>query len=106
MTRIEQLQEFLKDTPNDPFLHYAIAQEFNKQGNKQQALEKYLELVANFPNYVGTYYHLGKTQIELGQKSEAMNTFETGIKIAQEIKDQHSLAELQSARLELLYDED
>jgi len=35
-----------------------------------------------------------------------MTTFETGIKIAQEIKDQHSLAELQSARLELLYDED
>ena len=106
MSRIEQLIKFLKDTPNDPFLHYAIAQEHNKAGNKELALEKYQELVDKFPNYVGTYYHLGKTQIEIGQKTEAMTTFETGIKIAQEIKDQHSLAELQSARLELLYDED
>lgn len=106
MSRIDQLYEFLKDTPNDPFLHYAVAQELNKQGNKQLALEKYLELIEKFPNYVGTYYHLGKTQIELGFRPEAMTTFETGIKIAQELKDQHSLAELQSARLELLYDED
>jgi hypothetical protein len=44
MSRIEQLIEFLKDTPNDPFLHYAIAQEHNKAGNKELALEKYQEL--------------------------------------------------------------
>ena len=106
MSRIDQLIEFLKDTPNDPFLHYAIAQEYNKSGKKQLALEKYQDLVSRFPNYVGTYYHLGKLQIELGFKQEAMTTFETGIKIAQELKEQHSLAELQSARLELLYDED
>jgi tetratricopeptide (TPR) repeat protein len=106
MSRIDQLIEFLKDTPNDPFLHYAIAQEYNKLGNKQFALEKYQDLVSRFPNYVGTYYHLGKIQIELGFKQEAMTIFETGIKIAQELKEQHSLAELQSARLELLYDED
>ena len=106
MSRIDQLIEFLKDTPNDPFLHYAIAQEYNKLGKKLLALEKYQDLVSRFPNYVGTYYHLGKIQIELGFKQEAMTTFETGIKIAQELKEQHSLAELQSARLELLYDED
>lgn len=106
MSKIDQLIEFLKDTPNDPFLHYAIAQEYNKLGKKQLALEKYQDLVSRFPNYVGTYYHLGKLQIELGFKQEAMTTFETGIKIAQELKEQHSLAELQSARLELLYDED
>ena len=106
MSRIDQLIEFLKDTPNDPFLHYAIAQEYNKLEKKQLALEKYQDLVSRFPNYVGTYYHLGKLQIELGFKQEAMTTFETGIKIAQELKEQHSLAELQSARLELLYDED
>ena len=45
---IEQLIEFLKDTPNDPFLHYAIAQEHNKAGNKELALEKYKELVDKF----------------------------------------------------------
>lgn len=106
MNRLEQLQEFLIASPNDPFVHYALAQEYKKLNQLDIALSKYLELVQNHPNYVATYYHLGKLQIELNQKNEAMITFETGIEIAKNIKDQHSLAELQSARLELLYDED
>jgi tetratricopeptide (TPR) repeat protein len=70
------------------------------------AHSKYIELVENYPNYVATYYHLGKLQIELAKKEEAMVTFDKGIEIAKELKDQHSLAELQSARLERLFDED
>ncbi len=106
MNRIDQLNSFLKDTPNDPFLHYALAQEYYKLNLKEDALLKYSELVENFPQYVGTYYHLGKLHIELKNRELAMEIFERGIKIAQNLKDQHSLAELQSARLELLYDDD
>ncbi len=106
MNRIDQIKAFLEDTPNDPFLHYAMAQELYKMNSKDEALAKYLELIEKFPNYVGTYYHLGKLQIELKDKVSAMSTFELGISIAQNLKDQHSLAELQSARLELLYDDD
>ena len=106
MSRLDQLKAFLKDSPNDPFVHYAIAQEYRKIEDLQMAHSKYLELVDNYPNYVATYYHLGKLQIELAKKEEAMATFDKGIEIAKELKDQHSLAELQSARLELLYDED
>lgn len=106
MTRLEQLKAFLEDTPNDPFLHYAMAQELYKMNSKDEALSKYLEITSKFPNYVGTYFHLGKLQIELKDKQSAMSTFELGISIAQNLKDQHSLAELQSARLELLYDDD
>ena len=106
MNRIDQIQEFLKETPNDPFLHYALAQEYYKLNLKTDALNKYTELIEKFPNYVGTYYHLGKLQIELKNKEQAMSIFEKGMEIAKEMKDQHSLAELQSARLELLYDDD
>ena len=106
MNRIEQLNAFLKDSPNDPFLHYALAQEYYKLELKTEALNKYNELIEKFPNYVGTYYHLGKLQIELKNKEQAMAVFEKGMEIAKELKDQHSLAELQSARLELLYDDD
>ena len=106
MNRIDQIQEFLKETPNDPFLHYALAQEYYKLNLKTDALNKYTELIEKFPNYVGTYYHLGKLQIELKNKEQAMSIFEKGMEIAKEMKDQHSLAELQSARLELLNDDD
>ncbi|MCX8483117.1 MAG: hypothetical protein ORN50_06010 [Crocinitomicaceae bacterium] len=106
MSRLDQLNAFLADSPNDPFVHYAIAQEYRKMEELDNAHSKYIELVENYPNYVATYYHLGKLQIELAKKEEAMVTFDKGIEIAKELKDQHSLAELQSARLELLYDED
>jgi hypothetical protein len=30
MSRLDQLKAFLTDSPNDPFVHYAIAQEYRK----------------------------------------------------------------------------
>ena len=106
MNRIEQIQTFLKDSPQDPFLNYALAQEYYKLGDTQQALNLYCQLVEQTPTYVATYYHLGKLYIELGQRELAMQTFESGIAMATQQNERHNLAELQSARLELLYDED
>jgi len=79
--RIEQLLEFLKESPNDNFLRYALAQEYVKAGQKETGYEYYLGLINDAPDYVATYYHC--------------------IEIAQKIGDQHSLSELQSAKLEL-----
>ena len=106
MDRIEQLNEFLKDSPNDPFLHYALAQEWNKLGDIQLALEKYEYLIKEHPNYVATYYHLGKLLQEKGEKENALEMYSQGIQVAQQVGEQHSLSELQSAKLELEFDED
>lgn len=104
--RINQILAFLVDTPNDPFLNYALAQEWWKAGDKENALLKYQWLVAEHPNYVATYYHLGKCLIDIGEKAAAMEVFDKGISIAKSLKEQHSLSELQSAKLALEYDED
>lgn len=106
MNRIDQIREFLNENPNDPFLHYALAQEFLKLGDKDSALEKYLYLVENHPKYVATYYHLGKLYYEMGQKPMALEYFEKGIVIAKEVGELHSLSELQSAKLEIEYEDD
>lgn len=106
MSRLIQIQTFLQDSPNDAFLHYALAQEFSKLEHWETALSEYLWLADNHPNYVATYYHLGKLLIGMNRKSEAMNWFDKGISIATEIKELHSLSELQSAKLELEYEDD
>ena len=106
MERIEQIKEFLKDSPNDAFLNYALAQEFIKLGDLDQALTQFLNLVAQHPDYLATYYHLGKLYIKLGNKEEAMSIFEIGIDKAKKAGEQHTLSELQSAKLELEYDDD
>lgn len=103
--RLQQLFDFLKDEPNDPFLLYAIATEYNKS-DKSKALEYYEKLLEEHEKYVGTYYHAAKLYLELDRRQDAEQTYLKGIQIAQAQKDAHSLRELQQAYNELLYDED
>lgn len=99
--RIEQLQTFLNDTPNDPFLRYALALEYLKIDQAEHSLQLFIELTQTNPNYVGTYYHLGKLQQQLQQYDEALATFEQGMTVAQHQKDNHSYSELSNALDEL-----
>ena len=106
MSRIDQLRQFLQDSPNDSFLRYALAQELQKQGDIEAAKEAYLWLTENQPSYVATYYHLGKLLIALGEKEAALAWFNLGIEHAKAAKELHALSELQSAKLELEYEDD
>jgi tetratricopeptide (TPR) repeat protein len=106
MSRIDQIRQFLQDSPNDAFLRYALAQELQKQGDKEAAKEAYLWLTDNQPSYVATYYHLGKLLISQGEKEAALAWFNLGIEHAKAAKELHALSELQSAKLELEYEED
>lgn len=105
--RLKQLFEFLNDSPNDPFLLYAIAAEYAKAGDTAEALSRYTQLTVSHPDYVGTYYHLGKLHEALGQPVQAVAVYEHGMEIAKSKRDRHALSELQGAwRLASGLDED
>ena len=106
MSRIDQIRQFLQDSPNDSFLRYALAQELQKLGDVEAAKEAYLWLTDNQPSYVATYYHLGKLLIAQGEKEAALAWFNLGIEHAKAAKELHALSELQSAKLELEYEDD
>ena len=94
INRLERLQEFLNNEPNDPFLKYALATEYLRLNNPEKALWFFLDLVDKHIDYVGTYYHLGKLYEQISQPKEALATYEKGIAVAKKIKDQHALNEL------------
>ena len=94
INRLERLQEFLDNEPNDPFLKYALATEYLRLNNQEKALWFFLDLVIKHVDYVGTYYHLGKLYEQMGQPKEALIIYEKGIAVAKKIKDQHALNEL------------
>jgi len=106
MSRIDQIRQFLQDSPTDSFLRYALAQELQKKGDVEAAKEAYLWLTDNQPSYVATYYHLGKLLIAQGEKEAALAWFNLGIEHAKAAKELHALSELQSAKLELEYEDD
>jgi tetratricopeptide (TPR) repeat protein len=96
VNRLEKLLEFLKNEPDDEFLLYALATEYLRLNQADTALGYYERLVTDHPKYVGTYYHLGKLYEAINRKEDAISTYENGMKIARELRDNHALSELQS----------
>ncbi len=99
--RLTKLNKLLQDSPGNSFLHYAIAKEYETMGQNDLALAKYKELVKMDPDYIGTYYHLGKLMEALDLSQEAMKTYNLGIEVCKKAQDMHSLSELQNAKTNL-----
>jgi tetratricopeptide (TPR) repeat protein len=95
-SRLEKLLAFIKNEPDDPFLKYALATEYLRLNETDKALWYYEDLIKNNPDYVGTYYHLGKLYEALGRRQDAINIYETGMKITKEKRDNHAFSELQA----------
>jgi tetratricopeptide (TPR) repeat protein len=95
--KLEQLFRFLDMAPHDPFSIYSIAFEYYKSGEWDEALKYFQKLRKDHPDYIGTYLHLGKLWEQLDHPENAIETYESGILVAQNLKDFHSLGELQRA---------
>ena len=72
MERIEKLKEFLAASPEDSFLRHALALEYVKIGDEQQARSLFEELLARDENYIGSYYHLAKLLERLDEIDNAI----------------------------------
>ena len=96
ISRLDKLLEFIKNEPEDEFLKYALATEYLRLNQTDKALGYYEDLVTNHPNYVGTYYHLGKLYEALNRKPDAEATYQKGMKVAREKRDNHAFSELQA----------
>jgi len=99
MDRLEQLKNLLAGAPDDSFITFAIAKEYEKTGNADEALNHYLMIAEHDPNYVGLYYHLGKLYEERGDMATAISTYENGMKIAKTAGDDHAFSELAGAKM-------
>ncbi len=101
--RIEKLNQFLAQSPNDCFLNHALALEYIKIGDDLKAKDLFEKNISNDVNYVATYYHLGKLLERLQEKERAIQVYESGMKVAKQIGDNHTYNEIQAAYEDLLY---
>jgi len=102
MSRVDKILEMMQSGGKDAFLQHALALEYIKLGQLEPALEQFLELLSANPDYVGSYYHLGKLYESLGDAKNAISAYEKGMEVAKKLKEQHAYNELMSARDELL----
>lgn len=101
MSRLNALLAFYEEDPDDPFTRFALAQEYAKHDDQGTALEFYEALVKDHPDYVGTYYHLGKLYEDLDRLDDARATYRTGMDVAKRQSDFHARGELNNALLQL-----
>ena len=95
-TRLQQLLAFYADDPTDAFTIYALATEYRAQ-EPERAWEFYQKLLAEHPDYVGTYYHAGKLLEQFNKKEEAEQVYRQGLVAAKKAGQQHAVSELRQA---------
>ena len=105
-TRLKQLLDYHEASPLDTFIMYALAKEYEKMGDLENALNRFKQLLKLDSDYVGAYYHLGKLYEQLGQPNEAFSSYKVGMDVARRKNDQLALSELAGAKLNLGDDED
>ena len=103
MERIEKLKEYLNQNDKDSFLQHALALEYIKIGNDEEAKNLFNEILRREPTYIGTYYHLAKLLERIGNSDDAIKVYERGMAEAKKANDNHTYNELQAAYEDLVY---
>jgi Tfp pilus assembly protein PilF len=97
MNRVEILKGFLQEDPKDSFSRYALALEYIKSGQVEDARREFEFVRDNDPVYVATYFQLAQLYRNLGLKHDAEKTYRTGITVAAKAGDAHTQSELEEA---------
>jgi hypothetical protein len=96
MSRLQELLSLHELHPDDPFIIYALAREYEFGMATMQALLMYEHLVTAHPTYMGTYYHYANLLYHAGNRNEARRLLEKGIATGVGEKDFHAVSEMKN----------
>jgi tetratricopeptide (TPR) repeat protein len=98
-TRLTQLEVLLAEDPNDVFVRYAIALEYFKMGQANEAIELLKKLLQSDASYVPAYFKLGQWLSEMDVIDEAKTFLENGIEQAKIQGDNKAIQEMRELLL-------
>ena len=91
------MKEYLKTADKDSFLQHALALEYIKVGDDEEARKLFNEILLREPTYIGSYYHLGKLLERVADYERAVRVYKRGMEEAKLAGDNHSYNELMGA---------
>lgn len=97
--RLEMLNQFLEQNPNDAFARYGLALEYSKLGQTDTALQQFNKLLELHPDYTSGYFMAAQTLARAERNVEAKAMLQKGIESARRTGNRHALSEM-SAMLE------
>lgn len=104
--RLKLIKEMLETNPEDSFLQYAAAIEYENLGNKKTAITTITKLLDRDPDYLGAYYKLGKLLEEEGKEKEAIKIYRRGLEVSKKVSDLKTEGELSEALMLLGADDE
>jgi tetratricopeptide (TPR) repeat protein len=96
-SKIEMLKEFLAADPADDFSEYALALEYEKSGDRKEALTHLEKIFDRNPSYLAAYYQAGRMYEAEKNFSSAATMYEKGMEIARQQGNTKTLNELRTA---------
>lgn len=105
LSRIELLQSFADQEPDNPFNWYALALEFQKL-NPEKTILLFQDLLRKHPEYLPTYYQAAAFFADRGEIELAKSIYELGIALAKKQNQNNTLRELQNAYQNFLFEND
>ena len=95
--RLAFLEKLTADGSKDPMAWYGLAMEYRSEKRHDEALQTFITLRTQNPDYVAMYLMCGQMLEGLGRAEEAREWLETGIIAAKKKGDSHAVGELESA---------
>jgi Tfp pilus assembly protein PilF len=95
-TRRQQIEEMLRQDPDDPFLRYGLAMDYAGAGEYKAAAGCFHELLRINPDYVPAFLQAAKVLQLLGQEDEARLVGRQGVSVARRAGDEHAAGELET----------
>ena len=92
--RLDNLLDMLETQPDDDFLLYGIALEYQAAKDFENARAYFEKLLALHPDYLPVYYQAGLCYISIQKYELAIAIFEKGMEIAQKQKNIKTFNEL------------
>jgi tetratricopeptide (TPR) repeat protein len=99
--RIAQLKLLQASDPSDPFLPYAIAQEYMAGANWEAAITQFEALTNNFPEYLPAYYHFGLALLQANNVEKSITILRQGMALAKTQRDGKTANEIEALLEEL-----
>lgn len=84
----------LADSPGDTFLRYALALEFEKEGDHAGSLARLAELQRGDPPYVPAFFMAAQQLVAANRIEEARTALRDGIEQARRQGDSHAAGEM------------
>ena len=94
MNRREKLEALVAESPDDPFLRYALALALASEGNAALAREGLEDLMRSTPDYVPTYLQLAQLLVDEGHADLAKPVLAQGIEMARRAGQAHAEQEM------------